>query len=264
MLEVAYELGFPVFIVERSPLLARDVDVLQAIHEKTNVSVVMSLSNVDEKLKQAFEPRSPGIKRRLETMRTLADAGVVVGASLMPILPYFADDEQHLNETIQAVKDHGGTFVLGGGLSMEGVQAERTIAAAQKLDPTMGDKWKKFYGWAADSKPNYSAPPVYFARLGLRVRELCKRIGIASRMRRYVVDGPLAVNKRIAEQFYLKTYALELEQANSYRVWAYRKAAWELDDLGESVAGIYAARGEVGVREAVGMGKDWREKWWDG
>jgi len=256
MLEVAYELGFPVFIVERSPLLSRDADVLQAIHDRTNVSVVLSLSNLDEKLKQAFEPHSPGIKRRLETMRTLADAGVVVGASLMPILPYFGDDEEHLSDAIQAVKDHGGTFVLAGGLSMDGVQGERTLAAAQKLDPMIADKWKKFYDWSADGKPNYSAPPVYFARLGLRVRELCERIGIASRMRRYVMEGPLAINKRIAERFYLKTYDLELEQASPYRVWAYRKAAWALDDLGESVATIYAAKGEAGVREAVGVGKE--------
>jgi DNA repair photolyase len=258
MLEVVYELGFPLFIVERSPLLARDLDLLQAIHEKTHVSVVLSFSNVDNTLKHAFEPRSPGIQRRLETMEQLAKAGILVGASLMPILPYVGDDEQHLTEEIQAARDHGGTFVLAGSLSMEGVQAERTFAAAQKLDPALGDKWHKFYKTSAEGKPNYSAPPAYHARLGLRVRELCERIGIGARMPRYVMDGPLAVNKRIAEQFYLKTYDLELEMAhapaNSYRIWAYRKAAWALDDLQESVATIHETRGEAGVRAAVGVG----------
>lgn len=39
------------------------------------------------------------------------------------------------------------------------------------------------------------------------------------------------------------------------RVWAYRKAVWALDDLGESVAEIFQARGEAGIREAVGVGE---------
>lgn len=258
MLEVVYELGFPLFIVERSPLLARDVDLLQAIHRKTNVSVALSFSNVDDTLKHAFEPHSPGIRRRLETMRALAEAGIVVGASLMPILPYLGDDETHLSEAIHATKEHGGTFVLAGGLTMEGVQAERTLAAAQGYNTTIAEKWKRFYNWDSGGKPNYSAPPLYQARLGVRVRELCERIGIASRMPRYIMDGPLALNKKIAEQLYLKTYALELEPApaNPYRIWAYRKAAWALDDLQENITTIFETRGEAGVRAAIGTGKE--------
>jgi hypothetical protein len=178
----------------------------------------------------------------------------------MPILPYIGDDESHLSDAIQATRDHGGTFVLGGGMSMEGAQAERTLAAAERLEPELASKWRKFYGWTEARKPSYSPPAVYRARLGRRVRELCERYGVADRMRRYIPPGPLAINKRIAEQFYLKSYELEMQEANSYRIWAYRKAAWKLDDLQEGVATLYETRGTEGVRESVGVGRGLAEE----
>ena len=52
-----------------------------------------------------------------------------------------------------------------------------------------------------------------------------------------------------------KTYDLELEEADDYRIWAYRKAAWTVDELAESVADLYDARGEAGLQELPGIGK---------
>ncbi len=74
-------------------------------------------------------------------------------------------------------------------------------------------------------------------------------------MPRYVAPGPLAVNKRIAERLFLKTYDLELEEARDYRIWAYRKAAWTVDEWPQSVADVYQARGEAGLRELPTVGK---------
>jgi DNA repair photolyase len=255
MLEVVRDLGFPLFVVERSPLLARDLDLLVEINERAWVGVLFSISNVDPALKRTFEPRSPGVKRRLRAMEKLASAGILVGTSMMPIIPIVGDDEKHLEDLIRATKDHGGSCVLGGGLTMDGVQAQRTLEAARRFDPALEARWREMYGWEVDGKPNYGPPGAYNARIGLLVRELCARHGLLDRMPRYVRPGPLAVNKRIAERLFLKTYDLELEQAKSYRLWAYRKAAWTVDEWPESVAEIYQARGEAGLRELPGIGK---------
>ncbi len=255
MLEVVRDLGFPLFIVERSPLLTRDLDLLMEINRQAWVGVVFSMSNVDPTLKQAFEPRSPGIKRRLQAMEKLANAGILVGTSLMPIIPFVGDDESHLEDAVRATKDHGGSFVLGGGLTMEGVQAERMLEAARRLEPALEARWRELYDWEVGGKPNYGPPQAYNARLGLLLRELCARHGLMNRMPRYVAPGPLAVNKRIAERLFLKTYDLELEGAKEYRIWAYRKAAWTVDEWPESVGELYQARGEAGLRELPGIGK---------
>jgi DNA repair photolyase len=255
MLEVVRDEGFPLFIVERSPLLTRDLDLLVDIDERAWVGAVYSISSIDPVLKRAFEPHSPGVRLRLRAMRQLADAGILVGANLMPVLPFVGDDEAHLDDTIRAVRDHGGTFVLGGGLTMDGVQAERSLAAACKLDPALEPRWRELYAWGEGGKPSYSPPGKYNARLGLLIRELCARHGLLDRMPRYVEPGPLAVNKRVAERLFLRTYDLELEESPGYRIWAYRKAAWTVDELPKSIADLYEARGKAGLRELPGIGK---------
>jgi len=267
MLEVVRNLGFPLFVVERSPLLARDLDLLAEINRQTWVGVVLSISSLDPALKRAFEPRSPGVRLRLRAMERLASAGIQVGTGLMPVLPFVGDDEAHLEAVVRATKEHGGTFVMTGGLTMDGVQAERSLAAARRLDPALEPRWRELYGWKEGGKPNYSPPRAYNARLGLLVRELCTRHGLLDRMPRYVAPGPLAANRRVAERLFLKTYDLELEQAEDHRIWAYRKAAWTVDEWPESVAAIYEARGEAGLRKLPGIGKrlaqhigDWLEE----
>jgi len=255
MLEVLIEFEFPLFIVERSPLLIRDLDLLAEINRQSWVGVTYSMSNLDPALKRAFEPHSPGVERRLEAMRALAEAGILVGASLMPVIPFVGDDDAHLDEIIRAIKDHGGTFVLAGGLTMDGVQAERTLEAARRFDPALEGEMREFYKWPPGGKPNYSPPAAYNSRLGYKVSELCARHGLLDRMPRYIAPGPLATNKRIAERLFLKTYDLELEMAKDYRIWAYRRAAWTVDELSESVADIYQAGGEAGLRELKGIGE---------
>jgi DNA repair photolyase len=256
MLGVVLDSGWPLFIIERSPLLVRDLDLLVEINRKSWVGVLFSISNLDPDLKRAFEPRSPGVRQRLQAMAQLAEAGITVGVSMMPILPFVGDSQRHLDELVRATKDHGGSCVLAGGLTMDGVQAERTLAAARQFDPASEDRYREFFRWPEGGKPQYGPPVTYNARIGLQVRELCDQYGLLDRLPRYIAPGPLAVNKRIAERLFLRTYDLELEQAKDYRIWAYRKAAWTVDDLDESIVDIYQARGQAGLVALPAIGKN--------
>jgi hypothetical protein len=137
---------------------------------------------------------------------------------------------------------------------MDGVQAERTLAAAQQQNPELEDKWREFYNWSPGEKPSYGPPRAYNARLGYLVRELCDKYSLLDRMPRHIIPGPTSINKRIAERLFLRTYDLELELATNQRVWAYRKAAWTVDELGESIGDLYEDRGEAGLRELPTIG----------
>jgi DNA polymerase/3'-5' exonuclease PolX len=75
------------------------------------------------------------------------------------------------------------------------------------------------------------------------------------RMPRYIAPGPLAANKKVAEKLFLKTYDLELEQAPEYLIWAYRKAAWTVDECPENVADLLASQGEAGLRQLPAIGR---------
>jgi len=255
MLEVVLEQGFPLFIIERSPLLTRDLDLLTEINRKSWVGVLYSISSLDPTLKRDFEPHSPGVKRRLQAVEALAEAGIYAGVSMMPILPHVGDDEAGLEALIKATKDHGGQCVLAGGLTMDGFQAEYTLEVARRMEPALEARWRQLYNWDGPGKRRYGPPMEYNARIGLLVRATCDKHGLLDRMPRYVQAGPLESNKRVAEQLFLKTYDLELEQASSYRIWAYRKAAWTVEEWPESVADIYEEQGEAGLRELPAIGE---------
>ncbi|MGD8759896.1 MAG: hypothetical protein PVJ07_06555 [Anaerolineales bacterium] len=254
MLEVLREQKFPLFVVERSPLLTRDLDLLTEINRQTWVGVVYSISSLDPVLKRAFEPHSPGVKRRLQAMSQLAQAGILVGTALMPVIPFLGDDEVHLEDVIRATRDHGGQFVMGGGMTMAGVQAERTLAAAKEVDLEQEARWREMYQWKVGGTPQYGPPGDYNARLGLRIRELCQRHDLLDRMPRYIEAGPLSINKRISERLFLRTYDLELEEATNQRIWAYRRAAWTVDELPESIADLHRDHGQEGLRQLPGIG----------
>jgi DNA repair photolyase len=254
MLEVALELGFPVLVIERSPLLLRDADLLAEIQKKSWVCVVWSFSNLDPALKRAFEPRSPGLARRLQAMERLAAQGILVGASLMPILPFAGDDKAHLEEAVVATRDHGGAFVLAGGLSMAGVQAERGLAAAARLDSSLVPHWRQMYRWQEGEAPGDGPPPDYAARLGSMVRELCSTHGLRDRIPRFLGTGPRSANRRIAERLFLRTYDLELMRAEPYRIWAYRRAAWTVDEWPKDLASAYERLGDKALKELPGIG----------
>ncbi len=254
LLKVVNELEFPLLVIERSPLLVRDLDLLYEINQKAWVGVVLSLSSMDQRLKAAFEPRSPGIQRRLAAMEKLAKKGILVGAGLMPILPHVGDDDAHLEEVVIAVKDYGGSFILAGGLSMSGIQAERSLQAAARLDAQLESQWQKMYNWLHGLEPEYSPPRDYTAQLGLRVREICSKYDLPDRMPRFIPDGKMGVNKRIAELLFLKTYQLEIELAELRQIWAYRKAAWTVDEMQQSILDLYLSSGEAGIRSLPEIG----------
>src|SRR5262249_20786515 len=69
----------------RSPLLLRDLELLQAMRERIEVGI--SLPTDREDLRRALEPRNPPAAARLETARRLRAAGIPVRLHVAPALP---------------------------------------------------------------------------------------------------------------------------------------------------------------------------------
>ncbi len=132
LLKIIYRFHFPLNILTKSTLILRDSDLLKKIDEsaiipldlksrlKHGVIIGFSFSTVNEKVASIFESNAPSPWKRLETMQNLKDEGFMVGAVLMPILPFISDSPDQLDIMIKAVKEHGGEFVLVGGLTLYG------------------------------------------------------------------------------------------------------------------------------------------------
>ncbi len=250
MLQVCLDLEFPVSILEKSPLVLRDIDLIEKINEKSWASVTFSIiTTKDNETREYFEPKAPPVSSRFKALKEFSDRGILSGVAFMPILPFVYDDDNNLEAVVKATVEHGGKFVLAGGLTLATSQKEWYYKVLSKRFPELIPKYQKLYG------DNYGPECGYAGEIGKKVNSLCRKYGIKDRMPRYVPEGNLAVNKRISEELQNQVYHMELDCVSKYRIWAYRKAAWTLEELPESVAEIYARKGRLGLENLKDIGK---------
>ncbi|MXX81117.1 MAG: radical SAM protein [Chloroflexi bacterium] len=84
LLPVLAEKGARLVVQTRSPLVARDIDLLQRFEQ---VCVNFSVTTDSEAVRRAFEPRNPPIADRLQAAQEVADAGIPVAITMTPLLP---------------------------------------------------------------------------------------------------------------------------------------------------------------------------------
>jgi len=93
VLEVLAEHRHPVSIITKSSLVTRDLDILAAMANDGLASVNFSVTTLNPALARTMEPRAAAPAKRIEAMRTLADAGVPVGVLASPMIPALNDSE---------------------------------------------------------------------------------------------------------------------------------------------------------------------------
>ena len=75
-------------------------------------------------------------------------------------------------------------------------------------------------------------------------------------MPRPIIPGEKrALNKRLVEALANKVYELELNNESNYRVWAYRKAAWAIEDMTEDIGLLYRTLGLKGLQNIPNVGQ---------
>jgi hypothetical protein len=251
MLEVCYDLGFPVFVLERSPLVLRDLDLLTAIQERARMVVAFSAiytsdSPQAERIHQ-MEHLAPTPEKRFAAMEKLAAAGILTGTCLMPVLPGLCDNRANLESVIRWTADHGGQFVLASGLTLADQQRGYFFDVLTQRFPDLVDLYQRLY-----PEGSYAAVGNTWQKTALTIRELCERYGIRDRVPRPIIPGDKRmVNKRIVEALANQVYTMELDNEAASRVWAYRKAAWAVEDLEQDIRLVY---GQLGVKGLQSIG----------
>ena len=254
MLEVCYDLSFPVFILTRSPLVLRDLELLQAIEKRARAVVAFSIISTPDSLHyqhvRAMERLAPLPERRYAAMEKLAAAGILTGTCFMPVLPGLCDDDSNVDSVVRWTATHGGQFILAGSLTLSDQQRLHYMNVLAARQPELVGLYQSLYGTG-----NYSPGPAVWLKTAQRVREMCEQHGIHDRMPRPIMrDDPRALNRRIVEALAGQVYAMELAGAERSGVWAYRKAAWAIEDLEEDVASTYRFMGLQGLASIENVG----------
>ncbi|MDI1271227.1 MAG: PA0069 family radical SAM protein [Polaromonas sp.] len=103
LIELMQEVRHPLALVTKSSGVERDLDLLAPMAAQHLAAVYVTITTLDGELARKLEPRAAAPHRRLRTIRALADAGVPVGVSVAPQIPFVNDDmEQVLQAAFEA------------------------------------------------------------------------------------------------------------------------------------------------------------------
>ncbi len=103
LIELMQEVRHPLALVTKSSGVERDLDLLAPMAVQHLAAVYVTITTLDGELARKLEPRAAAPHRRLRTIRALADAGVPVGVSVAPQIPFVNDDmEQVLQAAFEA------------------------------------------------------------------------------------------------------------------------------------------------------------------
>ena len=83
-LEILARNEWPVIIQTRSPLVLRDMDIIQGARD---FEVGLSVTTADDAIRKLFEPDAPPIEDRIAALDTLHRAGIRTYAMIAPVLP---------------------------------------------------------------------------------------------------------------------------------------------------------------------------------
>ncbi len=107
-LEVCLEFNQPVGIITKNAGVLRDKDILQELAKKNLVTVLMTITAMDEELRRVMEPRTTTAAQRFRVIRELSQAGVRMGVMLGPMIPGLNDHDMH--NILKTASENGAVY----------------------------------------------------------------------------------------------------------------------------------------------------------
>ena len=111
-LEIIARHGFPVHVITKSGLVARDKDILSEISGKSYAAVSFTVTTSDDTLARITEPGATPPSLRFNAMEKLASAGIYTGVTMMPILPFINDRPENITDIMRMAASSGASYVL--------------------------------------------------------------------------------------------------------------------------------------------------------
>jgi DNA repair photolyase len=179
-LELLAAFRFPVHLITKSSMVLDDLETLRAIHAETLAVVSFTITAADDDLARKIEPGAPPPSARFDTMAKLAGAGIATGLTMMPVLPFIADNAANVTAIIERAADAGASYVLPWfGMTLRDRQRAYFYRALDRLFPGVRAEYERAFGGS------YSANSPRAASLYALAGELCGRYGLVQEVPRW-------------------------------------------------------------------------------
>ncbi len=106
VIEVLHEACHPFSVITKSSGVERDIDLIAKAASYKRAAAYITITTLDGHLARLLEPRAAAPYRRLQTIRRLAEAGIPVGVSVAPHIPFLNDD---MEQVLEAAREAGAT-----------------------------------------------------------------------------------------------------------------------------------------------------------
>ncbi len=145
ILEALRDYQSPASLITRSPLVVRDIDVLQGLARAASASVSISIATLDEQLAREIEPTVAPPRQRLRAVRMLADAGIHVNVALAPVLPHLTDAPESIEAVVRAARDAGAAKVWHNTLYLHDITRETFFGYLREYRPELIAQYAQEY-----------------------------------------------------------------------------------------------------------------------
>lgn len=179
-LELIDAYGFGIAIATKSPLLLRDMDILEGIREHSPVACMVTVTSAQDELAARVEPGAAASSQRFRALAALAERGIFAGVLLMPVLPFLEDSRENVLSVVRHGAEAGCKFIYPFfGMTLRAKQREYYYGKLDKLFPDAGltEKYRRRYG------ESYHCPSPKAAQLYKLFAAECEKCGILYRMK---------------------------------------------------------------------------------
>ncbi len=235
-LEVLRDFGMPVFVLTKSDLVLRDLDILKEIHKQAFANVTFTITLHDEQTKQVFEPKSASTSERFDALKEVRKAGLFGGVMAVPLISGIGDTYENITGLVKEAKRAGAESIVFGGLTLKpGRQKEYFLNVVKKHFPEQHDLLARIYSNNDKyGRPDYTQKPV---SVMLRGHQICKEVGVSDRSVRHKMSGEHDSNNKVLgvllDMIFYQVYALGLPWYKSRR---YQELAATLEQGVEDLA----------------------------
>lgn len=108
LLQIALQYHQPIAMITKNALILRDKEILGEMAKQNLITVFVSITAMDEKLRLLMEPRTATYKQRLRVIYELSEIGIPTGVMNAPIIPGINDQDMPL--VLKGAKENGARY----------------------------------------------------------------------------------------------------------------------------------------------------------
>jgi len=182
----AQEKGRRIFLITKSDLITRDIELFQEIAAHNRISITVTITTTDAALARLLEPMAPRPALRLKAIQQLSEAGITVSVNANPVLPGITDSETNLDRVAASAARAGAVGFHGGLLFLKPCAQRVFFPFLEAQFPKLVKRYRARYGSGAYLKGEY--PKL----IQDRVQAVRKRYGLERNTRAWDGEQPLA------------------------------------------------------------------------